>query len=86
VAVILRLGMPPALTWAKLSPEISVQEPELLPLLPRLVALDGSDMFLTVGTAPHVRVKGASRPLPLPELNMLGAIRNGATARPCSRP
>ncbi len=41
---------------------------ELLPLLSQLVDLQGSDLFLTVGAPPHVKVKGVSRPLPLPAL------------------
>ncbi|GAP35609.1 PilT/PilU family type 4a pilus ATPase [Piscinibacter sakaiensis] len=41
---------------------------ELLPLLEQLVALQGSDLFLTVGAPPHVKVRGVSRPLPLPPL------------------
>ena len=45
-----------------------MEELELLPLLTRMVELEGSDMFLTVGAPPHVKVKGVSRPLPMPEL------------------
>ena len=45
-----------------------MDELELLPLLTKMVELDGSDMFLTVGAPPHVKVKGVSRPLPLPAL------------------
>ena len=41
---------------------------ELLPLLSQMVDMDASDMFLTVGAPPHVKIKGLSRPLPLPPL------------------
>lgn len=41
---------------------------ELLPLLSRMVELQASDMFLTVGAPPHVKVKGVAHPLDLPAL------------------
>ena len=41
---------------------------ELLPLLSQMVDMEASDMFLTVGAPPHIKIKGLSRPMPLPAL------------------
>lgn len=48
--------------------------PDLKTLLGMLAEKGGSDMFLTVGAAPHAKIEGLTQPLPAPKL-MPGSIK-----------
>ena len=51
--------------------------PQIHPLLERIMALDASDLYLTVGSPPVFRVEGVAQPTDEPALIKALAGRNG---------
>jgi len=57
-----------------MSDEATPAAPDLRGLLSMLAEKGGSDMFLTVGAVPHIKLEGLTQPLPAPRL-MPGAVK-----------